>query len=319
MGTNPMEALADRIQTIRRFNRLYTGKIGLLQSKHLGTQYSLTEARILFELGRCDGLTARRLCDDLGLDQGYVSRILSRFERDGLISRRASEEDGRVQHIVLSKSGRRAQAMLDAKASEAIATLLHDKTESEQRALTGAAQTFMQILGHTTDAPMFIRQPEPGDIGWIIHRHGTVIAKEFGWDGRFETTIAEILGQYGRHPGRELGWIVERDGEILGSVFVMPDDEKTARLRVLYVEPAARGLGLGKRLVDLAVGFARDARYNKLVLWTHHFQTAARKVYQAAGFRLVHSEKTHSFGVEVVSETWEMEFKPRSARARSPA
>lgn len=160
--------------------------------------------------------------------------------------------------------------------------------------------------------PVF-RHPRPGDIGWVIHRHGTVIAKEFGWDGGFETTIAEILGTFGRHPGREQGWIAERAGEILGSVFVMPEDEHTARLRVLYVEPAARGLGLGKQLVDLAVGFARQAGYAKLVLWTHEFQTAARKIYADAGFNLAHREKTVSFGVEVVSETWEMALKPQSA------
>lgn len=160
--------------------------------------------------------------------------------------------------------------------------------------------------------PVF-RHPRHGDIGWIIRRHGTVIAKEFGWDGSFETTIAEILGTFGRHPGREVGWIAERAGEILGSVFVMPEDERTARLRVLYVEPAARGLGLGKQLVDLAVGFARQAGYVKLVLWTHEFQTAARKIYADVGFNLAHREKTVSFGVEVVSETWEMALKPQSA------
>lgn len=169
------------------------------------------------------------------------------------------------------------------------------------------------------DHLVVFRPPAAGDIGWIIHRHGTVIAKEFGWDGRFEFCIAEILGGYGRHPGREMGWIAERDGEILGSVFVMPDDATTARLRVLYVEPAARGLGLGQKLVELAVAFARQAGYEKLLLWTHQFQSTARRIYDAAGFRLAHSEKTQSFGVDVVSETWELDLKPRSAHGHRPA
>lgn len=153
-----------------------------------------------------------------------------------------------------------------------------------------------------------IRAPQPGDIGWIIHRHGTVITAEFGWDAGFETCIAEILGQFGHHPGREAGFVAERDGEILGSVFVMPESEDVARLRVLYVEAAARGLGLGKQLVAAAVGFAKKAGYGKLRLWTHEFQKPARKIYQAAGFRLTKSEKTQSFGVDVVSETWEMDL-----------
>jgi GNAT superfamily N-acetyltransferase len=156
-----------------------------------------------------------------------------------------------------------------------------------------------------------IRSLQPGDLGWIVHRHGTAIAREFGWDARFESAIAEILGQYGRHPGREQCWIAERDGQIFGSVFVMPESEKVARLRVLYVEPAARGLGLGRQLVELAVEFARQAGYRKLVLWTHSFQTAARKIYAAAGFRLDRSERTQSFGVDVVSETWVLALTPR--------
>jgi GNAT superfamily N-acetyltransferase len=159
---------------------------------------------------------------------------------------------------------------------------------------------------------VIFRPPQPGDLGWIIHRHGAVIAKEFGWDTRFEATIAEILGGYGNHPGREQGWVAERSGTILGSVFLMPEDETTARLRVLYVEPQARGLGLGKQLVDRAIAFARAAGYRKIVLWTHSFQQAARSIYAAAGFRLTEQETTRSFGVDVVSETWEIELTPQS-------
>lgn len=157
-------------------------------------------------------------------------------------------------------------------------------------------------------SPVVIRAPKPGDIGWIIHRHGTVITAEFGWDAGFEICIAEILGQFGHHPGRDAGFVAERDGEILGSIFVMPESEGVARLRVLYVEAAARGLGLGKRLVAAAVEFARNAGYTKLRLWTHEFQKPARQIYRAAGFRLVSAEKTCSFGIDVVSETWEMDL-----------
>jgi DNA-binding MarR family transcriptional regulator/GNAT superfamily N-acetyltransferase len=315
----PGPDLTERIEAIRRFNRLYTRRIGLLQSRHLGTAYSLTEARILFELGQRPAMTAKDICGILELDQGYVSRILARFEKQGLITRRASEEDGRLQHVALSKAGHKAFAMLNTKAQDAIAALLEDKTESEQRVFTDAAQTLARLLGDAADAPVVIRAPKSGDIGWIVHRHGTVIAEEFGWNAGFEATVAEILGQLGRHPGRESGWVAERAGEILGSVFVMPDDTQTARLRVLYVEPAARGLGLGKQLVELAVGFARQAGYAKAVLWTHEFQAAARKVYADTGFGLVHREKTVSFGVDVVSETWEMDLKPQAAGERPRA
>ncbi len=319
MDAEPVDKLFQRIETIRRFNRLYTRRIGLLQSRHLGTEYSLTEARVLFELGQRPAMTAKDLCGILELDQGYVSRILARFEKRGLITRRASEGDGRVQHVALSKSGLKAFGMLNDKARDAIAALLADKTERQQRVFTEAAQTLAQQLGDRADAPVIIRGPKPGDIGWIIHRHGTVIAEEFGWNAGFETTVAEILGQFGHHPGQEGGWVAERAGEILGSVFVMPEDSQTARLRVLYVEPAARGLHLGKQLVELAVGFARQAGYAKLVLWTHEFQTAARKTYAGAGFSLAHREKTVSFGVAAVSETWEMALKPQSVAERPRA
>ena len=317
MSVQPQEKKDDfdgLVEAIRRFNRLYTARIGVLQKSHLGSGYALTDARILFELSQRPAMTATELCDGLGLDQGYVSRILARFEKQGLIARRARAADARVQAIALTKAGQKAYAVLDAKAHEAIAALLEGKPEPEQRALAGAARTFERILGDSARpaAPVIIRPPKPGDLGWVVHRHGVLIAAEFGWDMGFEAKIAEILGGFGRQPGREQGWIAERDGEILGSVFVMLDDEETARLRVLYVEPQARGLGLGRQLVDLCIAFARQAGYRKLVLWTHEFQKSARRIYQAAGFALVSSETHHSFGVEVVSETWELELTPRS-------
>jgi DNA-binding MarR family transcriptional regulator/GNAT superfamily N-acetyltransferase len=300
------DPLSARIDTIRRFNRLYTGKLGLLSKTHLGTAYSLIEARILYELAQVPFATARDLCGKLGLDQGYASRILAGFEKKGLISRRASKEDGRVQHIALTAAGRKTYALLDRRQRAAIAELLAGKSEDQQRRITAAAESLTVLLDGAPEGPVVIRAPRPGDLGWIIHRHGTAIAAEFGWNAGFETCIAEILGQFGHHPGREAGFVAERDGAILGSVFVVPENGDVARLRVLYVEAAARGLGLGRRLVDLAIGFAREAGYRKLRLWTHEFQKPARKIYQAAGFRLAKAEKTQSFGTDVVSETWEM-------------
>jgi len=298
-----------RVETIRRFNRLYTGRIGLLQKSHLGSGFSLSEARILYELGQRPPMTASEVCAELSLDQGYVSRILAHFQRQGLIDKHVARDDRRAQRIMLSKKGREVCADLDRKQDAAIAELLAGLSESEQKDLTSAAQNFLQVLDPHDPGPVVIRQPRPGDLGWIVHRHGTAIAKEFGWDGiGFETKIAEILGGFGQHPGREQCWVAERDGEILGSVFVMPEDETTARLRVLYVEPAARGLGLGRKLVDLCLSFAREAGYRKMVLWTHSFQKPARKIYDAAGFRLTHEEATQSFGVDVVSETWERDL-----------
>jgi len=299
------------VEAIRRFNRLYTRRIGVLQRDHLGSGWSLTEARILFELSQRSGMTASELCEDLGLDQGYVSRILSAFEKKGLIARRVSPEDGRAQVIALTAAGRKTYAALDRKAHAAIAALIQDTPEEGRRALAAAALTFERVLEARPGSgnPIVIRDPVPGDLGWVIHRHGVLICREFGWDIGFEAKVAEILGAFGSHPGRERGWIAERDGEILGSIFVMPDDEETARLRVLYVEPKARGTGLGRRLVDLCIAFAREAGYRRMVLWTHDFQKPARRIYQAAGFKLVASQPHRNFGVDVVSETWEMALR----------
>lgn len=302
--------LPERIQTIRRFNRLYTRRIGLLQSKHLGTQFSLTEARILFELGV--PRTAKELCEALGLDQGYVSRILSRFEKNGLISRRTSDDDGRVQHVTLSEAGHKALATLDAKASDAIAALLADKPEADQHELAAAAAAFTRILedGTAPQSPIVIRQPQPGDLGWIVHRHGVLYAREYGWDASFEGLAAEIVAAFAKHndPARERCWVAERNGDIVGCVFLVRDDDETARLRLLYVEPAARGQGLGDKLVDLCIAFAREAGYRRMVLWTHDVLVSARKIYQAKGFVLRETDAHRAFGKDVVSEVWKLEL-----------
>lgn len=317
-----VEPLPERIDAIRRFNRLYTRRIGLLQSSHLGTQYSLTEARVLFELGQRPAMTAKDLCGILELDQGYVSRILARFEKKGLISRRASDDDGRMQHVVLSKAGQKTYTVLDDKARDAIAALLDGKAEEDQRALASAARTFEDILrDEPSGSTMIIRPPRSGDLGWIVYRHGVLYAQEYGWDITFEGVVAEIITNFAKRndPARERCWVAERNGEIVGAVFLVSDDAQTARLRLLYVEPSARGHGLGKQLVGQCVGFAREAGYRKIVLWTHDVLTSARKLYQEAGFRLIESEPRRSFGVDVVSEIWELEFRPQSVPARPQA
>lgn len=307
------EDLSERVHTIRRFNRFYTQRIGLLQSRHLGTEFSLTEARILFELGQQPALTAKQLCDALGLDQGYVSRILSRFEKDGLISRQASKDDGRVQHIALTKAGRKVQTMLDTKASQAIAALLENKSENEQRELASAAQAFTHILGDEAQAsghPVIIRQPEPGDLGWIVYRHGVLYASEYGWDASFEGLTAEIVAAFAKNTdkARERCWVAECDGHILGAVFLVRDDDETARLRLLYVEPEARGQGVGRKLVELCINFARGAGYRRIVLWTHDVLVAARQIYRAYGFELIENDAHRAFGKDVVSEVWKLEL-----------
>jgi DNA-binding MarR family transcriptional regulator/L-amino acid N-acyltransferase YncA len=302
----------ERVEAIRRFNRLYTSRIGVLQEGHLDSPYSLTEARILYELGQRPEMTAKELCGVLGLDQGYVSRILARFQKQGLISKRASAEDGRAQDITLTKSGRKSYVSLDLRAHAAIAALLEGKAEAAQRDIARAARTLERLLGEAPQkpAPLVIRPPKPGDFGWIIHRHGVLVAREYGWDMGFEAIVAEIIGAFGKNtdPLRERCWIAEREGEILGCIFLAKEDERTARLRLLYVEPAARGQGLGRQLIDLCVRFAREAGYWTMVLWTHDFQAAARKLYHAAGFRLVRQEAQRSFGRDVVSETWELDL-----------
>ncbi|HEY0283064.1 MAG TPA: bifunctional helix-turn-helix transcriptional regulator/GNAT family N-acetyltransferase [Rhizomicrobium sp.] len=310
--TELQDEFHEHIETIRRFNRLYTRRIGLLQKAHLGSPFSLTEARVLFELAHRASLTARDLCDLLALDQGYVSRILARFQKRGLISKRASAEDARAQCIALTASGRKSYAALDLRTRTAIAELLEGKPEAVQRDIAEAARTLERLLGEAPQkpAPLVIRPPKPGDLGWIVHRHGVLYAREYGWDASFEALVAEIVADFGKKAdaARERCWVAERDGEILGAVFLVKDDDQTARLRLLYVEPAARGQGLGRQLVELCVAFARDAGYWKIVLWTHDVLTAARKIYQKAGFRLVNRDAHRAFGKNVVSENWALDL-----------
>ncbi|HEY8369812.1 MAG TPA: GNAT family N-acetyltransferase [Thermodesulfobacteriota bacterium] len=299
-----------RIDAVRRFNRFYTQTIGALHEGHLRSPFSLTQARVLYELAHRHEPTAAALAADLGLDAGYLSRILRGFERKGLIARRPSRTDGRQSLITLTARGREAFAPLDARAREEVGALLERLSEAEQGRVVEAMQTIERLLGPepASRAPYVLRPHRPGDMGWVVQRHGEIYAQEYGWDETFEALVAEIVAKFVRNydPKRERCWIAEKDGENVGSVFVVQQSKTVAKLRLLLVDPKARGLGLGTRLVDECIRFARQAGYRKLTLWTNDVLHAARRIYERAGFRLVHRERHRSFGHDLVGETWDL-------------
>ncbi|MCT7374881.1 bifunctional helix-turn-helix transcriptional regulator/GNAT family N-acetyltransferase [Chelativorans salis] len=305
----PVQAPSERqIADMRRFNRFYTRQIGVLEEGMYKSEFSLTEARVLFELAHRDRLTASVLGNDLGLDAGYLSRMLKKFERHGLLKRQPSTEDGRQSHLTLTEEGRRAFEPLDRAARDLVEALLAPLPAADRETLTAAMRTVERLLGPAPEreAPYALRPLRVGDIGWIIHRQGLLYHQEYGWDESYEALVAEILSAFVTNcdPRFEASWIAECDGEIVGSVFVVRASEETAKLRLLYVEPAARGLGIGRRLVDECIGFARAKDYKRLTLWTNDILVSARRIYQAAGFRLEKEEPHHSFGKDLVGQTW---------------
>lgn len=310
--TTISENIESRVSAVRSFNRFFTRQIGVLCDGLLHTPYSLTEARIIFEIAHNDPITATHLCRELGLDAGYLSRILARLEEQGLIARNSSEMDGRQRLLSLTPTGKEAFAVLDQRSSDEIQELLSDLTEEEQQRMLKAMHTIEAILdkgkGLKYSEPFILRPPEPGDMGWVIHRHGLLYAQEYGWDEHFEALVAQIVADFVSNykPGKERCWIAEMDGEIVGSVFVVQLDEKTAKLRLLLVEPKARGMGLGARLVEECIRFARRCGYEKMTLWTNSVLVEARHIYKKKGFRLIDQEENHSFGKDLVSETWEL-------------
>jgi DNA-binding MarR family transcriptional regulator/N-acetylglutamate synthase-like GNAT family acetyltransferase len=300
-----------RIAALRRFNRFYTQKIGVLRDGLLGSPFSLAEARVLYELAHRQKPTAAELAAELGLDAGYLSRILRGFEKRRLIERTRSSSDGRESLISLTASGKRAFAPLDARSREEIALLLRDLSDGEQRRLVDAARTIETLLdGNREQTPYLLRPHQPGDMGWVVHRHGALYAREYGWDERFEALVAGIVAKFIEDfsPKRERCWIAERDGEIIGSVFLVERSKTLAQLRMLLVEPKARGLGLGSRLVEECIRFARLAGYRKIELWTNDILHAARRIYERAGFQLVREERHHSFGKDLVGQTWDLKL-----------
>jgi len=302
--------LATRIEAVRRFNRFFTRRIGVLRGGLLHTPYSLTEARILFEISRRDGLTASDLSRELGLDPGYLSRILARLGRRGLIDKVRSETDGRQRLLSLTSEGQDAFSLLDARSREEVAEMLGEHSEEDQRRLLEAMWTIESVLtrGFKFSEPFFLRQHEPGDMGWVVHRHGVLYAREYGWDERFEALVARIVADFitSYDPAKERCWIAEMNGERVGCVFVVKASDTVAKLRLLLVEPTARGLGLGTRLVEECIRFARSRGYETLTLWTNSVLEAARHIYEEQGFMLVEEEEHHSFGHDLVGQNWEL-------------
>jgi DNA-binding MarR family transcriptional regulator/GNAT superfamily N-acetyltransferase len=299
-----------RIAAVRRFNRFYTRKIGVLSEAFLNTPYSLTEARVLHALAHRDGATATWLCEELGLDAGYLSRILRGFEQRKLIFRNPSPQDGRQTLISLTPAGRDAYEPLDRASQSDIGNLLAPLPEAEQERLVGAMRTVSSLLGDAAEAtprPAFIlRSHRPGDMGWVTQRHGALYSEEYGLNDRMESYVAEVVAKFLREydPAREHCGIADQDGMPIGSVFLVSESDEVARLRLLLVEPKARGLGVGRRLVEECIRFARQAGYREITLWTHSILTAARRIYAATGFEIADTEEHDEFGPTLIGETW---------------
>jgi len=299
-----------RVKAVRHFNRFYTRHIGVLHEHLLKSEYSLTEVRVLYELAHREAPTASELMKDLGLDRGYLSRLLASFEKRGLIERETSEQDGRQSHVRLTRKGRAAFAPLDAASDREVHGMLQQLPDVEQAALVDALHRVESLLGDKAPGAYSLRHHRPGDMGWVVQRHGELYWQEYAWDERFEALVADIAARFVQNydAKRERCWIAERDGERLGCVFLVKGSDDEARLRLLLVEPRARGLGLGKRLVEECVAFARTAGYKKISLWTNSVLDAARHIYGQQGFKVVREEKHHSFGQDLIGETWELEL-----------
>jgi len=302
--------IAARVEAIRRFNRFYTRRIGVLNEKLLRSPFSLTEARVIFELAHRERATATSLSNDLGLDTGYLSRILRGLEKRGLIQKLPCPTDGRQILLSPTEEGRAAFAKINAASENEITAMLTDIPEERQGRLIEAMRAIEEILCAASEqkVPYILRFPEPGDMGWVIHRHGVLYAREYGWDEQFEALVADIVVKFmhDNDPKKERCWIVEREGENVGSVFLVRQSDTEAKLRLLLVEPKARGLGIGSRLVQECVRFAKHAGYQKLTLWTNDVLHAARHIYEKTGFHLVGQEPHRRFGRDAVGETWEL-------------
>lgn len=307
-SATPLPHLPEHIAAVRRFSRFYTRIIGALQEGLLQSRFTLTEARVLYELTQQTSITATDLGRQLGLDAGYLSRILQRFEREGLVTRTPLEADRRQSLLALTSAGEDAFAPIGAQSREEVGTLLAALPPHGQADLVAAMGRIEMLLDAPANARWRLRPHQPGDIGWVIARHGALYAQEYNCDARFETMVARVAAEFLAHhdPARERCWIAERDGVNLGSVFLVRKSDEIAKLRLLIVEPAARGLGIGKRLVAECIDFARQAGYRGITLWTNDVLVAARAIYQRAGFRLVASAPHADFGPPMVGEDWDL-------------
>jgi DNA-binding MarR family transcriptional regulator/GNAT superfamily N-acetyltransferase len=301
------------IERVRSFNRFYTRQIGLLREGFLDTPFSLTQGRVLYELGKHSKRRSADVAAELGLDPGYLSRLLKSFMKKRLVKRSRSREDGRVNWLSLTPQGRAEFEILNSRSQVEIHTMLSKMSVAEQQRLVNSMATILESLGGPsgTEEPVRLRTHQPGDIGWVIERHGALYAQEYGWDSGCEAFIAEIAGKFLANfdEQRERCWIAERNGERLGSVFLVKESETEAKLRLLLVEPSARGLGVGSKLVEECIAFARKCGYRKVSLWTNDVLHAARRIYEHSGFQLVREEKHHSFGQDLVGQYWELDLE----------
>jgi len=306
----------DRVATVRRFNRFYTRQIGVLRKTFLDSPYSLGEARVLYEIASNGAPTASEIARKLDLDPAYLSRLLRNFAKRGLIHRRTSPKDGRQSHLRLSVRGRKSFMLLDARSQRDTAAMLAKLAPADQARLIAAMCTIERLLGRRSAAEpapqrtYVLRPPRPGDFGWIVKRHAELYAQEYRWVEPFEGLCAQIVADFVNKydPSRDRCWIADIDGANVGTVMLVNDGAEVARLRLLLVEPKARGLGIGARLTDEAIRFARAAGYRKITLWTHSVLTAARQIYQKTGFKLMRNEDHQSWGQPVVSEHWDLEL-----------
>jgi DNA-binding MarR family transcriptional regulator/N-acetylglutamate synthase-like GNAT family acetyltransferase len=312
-----MSTADERITALRAFNRFYTRRIGVLHEGLLDSRFSLTESRLLWELAHCDHTTASALAQALDLDPGYLSRLLRGLKERGLLKASRSSTDARQTQLSISAAGQRAFVPLDRRSQAEVAALLQTLTDAQQQELLAAMARIETLLGAHTKAGAFVlRAQRPGDIGWVVSRHGALYAQEYGWDMRFEALVAQIAAGFVERfdAAHEACWIAERDGSRIGSVFLVRSRDEatqaiepgTAQLRMLLVEPSARGLGLGVALVNQCERFARQVGYQRIRLWTNSLLLAARGIYQRAGYKLLASEPHHSFGHDLVGETWEL-------------
>ena len=304
-----MDTLDGQVDQIRAFNRFYTRRIGVLQEHLLDSPYPLTQARVLFELAQRQPVAAREVGEALGLDPGYLSRILQGFVADGLVERTRSERDARSFHLRLTAEGNGAFARLDGHSRETTATMLSGLSAAARRRLAHALRDVQRMLSPSPEAPRLVIRPHAiGDIGWAIERHGCLYADEYGWNEEFEALVATLFARFAsaHDPAAERCWIAELDGERVGCVFVVrnEDDPEAAQLRCLLVDPLARGHGLGRRLVEECIAFAHAAGYRRMLLWTNDVLNAARRIYESCGFVLAEEYRHHSFGQDLVGQIW---------------
>lgn len=302
--------LQEQIGVIRHFNRFFTRQIGVLREGLLHSPYSLTEARIIFELANQSNLTASDLGHELGLDAGYLSRILNKLEQQNLVEKTRSDSDGRQRLLSLTTEGQNAFSLLNSRSDDEVSEMLSELSARDRIRLCDAMHTIEGILNHGFKyaEPFYLRHHEAGDMGWVIHQHGLLYNQEYGWDTSFEALVAQICADFINHydPQKERCWIAEMQGEQVGSIFCIKVSEEVAKLRLLLVVPKARGLGLGTRLVQECIRFAKRSGYKKLTLWTNDILVEARRIYEKNGFKLVEKERHHSFGHDLVGQNWDL-------------